>query len=90
MPEGQQKASAEGRSPPQELEVGQRNGPYLLVIFKVKVKITFNQIAKQNNENTIVNIIFIFWIDYFPRINNTHKTNLGYQGPTGDQKGKKI
>ena len=26
------KASAEGRSPPQELEVGPRSGPYLLVI----------------------------------------------------------
>ena len=25
------KASAEGRSPPQELEVGPRSGPYLLV-----------------------------------------------------------
>ena len=28
------KASAEGRSPPQELEVGPRSGPYLLVILK--------------------------------------------------------
>ena len=27
------KASAEGRSPPQELEVGPRSGPYLLVSF---------------------------------------------------------
>ena len=27
------KASAEGRSPPQELEVGPRSGPYLLVCF---------------------------------------------------------
>ena len=26
------KASAEGRSPPQELEVGPRSGPYLLVL----------------------------------------------------------
>ena len=28
------KASAKGRSPPQELEVGPRSGPYLLVLFK--------------------------------------------------------
>ena len=31
FPEGQQKALDEGRSPPQELEVGPRSGPYLLV-----------------------------------------------------------
>ena len=31
MPEGEKKPSAEGRSPPQELEVGPRSGPYLLV-----------------------------------------------------------
>ena len=30
------KASVEGRSPPQELEVDLRSGPYLLVIVKVK------------------------------------------------------
>jgi len=29
------KASAEGRSPPQELEVGPLSGPYLLVFIKV-------------------------------------------------------
>ena len=34
LPEGQKKASAEGRSPPQELEVGPRSGPYLLVSIK--------------------------------------------------------
>ena len=28
------KASAEGQSPPQELEVGPRSGPYLLVFLK--------------------------------------------------------
>ena len=28
------KDSAEGRSPPQELEVGPRSGPYLLVLLK--------------------------------------------------------
>ena len=32
------KASAEGRSPPQELEVGPRSGPYLLVSLKIKKK----------------------------------------------------
>ena len=32
---GAKKASAEGRSPPQELEVGPRSGPYLLVFKKV-------------------------------------------------------
>ena len=31
FPEGQKQPSAEGRSPPQELEVGLRSGPYLLV-----------------------------------------------------------
>jgi hypothetical protein len=31
MPEGQKKASAEGRSHPQELEEGPRSGPHLLV-----------------------------------------------------------
>ena len=30
------KASAEGRSPPQELEVGPRSGPYLLVLLILK------------------------------------------------------
>ena len=30
------KGSAEGRSPPQELEVGPRSGPYLLVNYKDK------------------------------------------------------
>ena len=34
LPEGPKKASAEGRSPPQELEEGQRSGPYLLVADK--------------------------------------------------------
>ena len=29
--EGKKKASAEGRRPPQDLEVGPRSGPYLLV-----------------------------------------------------------
>ena len=33
LPEVQKKASAEGQSPPQELEVGPRSGPYLLVLF---------------------------------------------------------
>ena len=33
------KASAEGRSPPQELEVGPRIGPYLLVVVIVTVVI---------------------------------------------------
>ena len=32
------KASAEGRSPPQELEVGPRSGPYLLFLFNNFVK----------------------------------------------------
>ena len=31
MPEGEKKVLAEGRSPQQELEVGPRSGPYLLV-----------------------------------------------------------
>ena len=32
IPYGQKKATAEGRSPPQELEVGLRSGPYVLVL----------------------------------------------------------
>ena len=35
LPQGQKKASAKGRSPPQELEVGPRSGLYLLVILKM-------------------------------------------------------
>ena len=31
LPEGQKKASAKGRSPPQELEEGPRSGPHLVV-----------------------------------------------------------
>ena len=31
LPEGQKKASVEGRSPPQELEVGPSSGPHLPV-----------------------------------------------------------
>ena len=34
--------SSEGRSPPQELEVGPRSGPYLLVDFKNKIYIQTN------------------------------------------------
>ena len=34
MPEGQKTASAEGQSPPQELEEGPRSGPHLLVPLK--------------------------------------------------------
>ena len=34
LPEGQKKPSAEGRSPPQEQEVGPLSGPYLLVSYK--------------------------------------------------------
>ena len=33
------KASAEGQSPPQELEVGPRSGPYLLVDFNGKIRV---------------------------------------------------
>ena len=36
LPEGEKKASAEGRSPPQELEEGPRSGPHLLVFMKNK------------------------------------------------------
>ena len=36
LPEGQKKASAEGRSPPQELEEGPRSGPHLLVLVKTQ------------------------------------------------------
>ena len=32
------KASAGGRSPPQELEVGPLSGPYILVYIKIKLK----------------------------------------------------
>ena len=32
------KASSGGRSPPQELEVGPRSGPYILVYIKIKLK----------------------------------------------------
>ena len=39
LPEGQKKASAEGRSPPQELEEGPRSGPHLLVILKANCAI---------------------------------------------------
>ena len=35
LPKGQKKALAKGRSPPQELEVGPRSGPYLLVAIKL-------------------------------------------------------
>ena len=35
------KASAEGRSPPQELEVGPRSGPYLLDTLIVLALVTF-------------------------------------------------
>ena len=42
-PEGQKKSSTEGKSPPQELEVGPRSGPYLLVwVMKQKVVITLS------------------------------------------------
>ena len=34
LPEGQKKPTAEGQSPPQELEVGPRSGPYFLVYYK--------------------------------------------------------
>ena len=37
LPEGQ-KASAEGQSSPQELDVGPRSGPYILVNFKTLSK----------------------------------------------------
>ena len=44
------KASAEGRSPPQELEVGPRSGPYLLVYIKVKTQMLkkYNIAAKKS------------------------------------------
>ena len=35
------RASAEGRSPPQELEVGPRSGPYLLVLLKGQSQCTW-------------------------------------------------
>ena len=35
LPEEQKKTLVEGRSRPQELEEGPRNGPYLLVGFKI-------------------------------------------------------
>ena len=41
MPEGQKKPSAEGRSPPQELEVGPRSGPYLLVLTTLRLVLVF-------------------------------------------------
>ena len=44
MPEQQNKASAEGQSPPQELEEGPRSGPHLLVSLKVIVRCP-NQLA---------------------------------------------
>ena len=34
LPKGQKKPSAKGQSPPQELEIGPRSGPYLLVASK--------------------------------------------------------
>ena len=36
------KASDKGQSPPQELEVGPRSGPYLLVLVKVINNLTDN------------------------------------------------
>ena len=34
LPKGQKKASVKGQSPPQELDVGPRSGPYPLVFYK--------------------------------------------------------
>ena len=57
------KASAEGRSPPQELEVGLRSGPYLLVCFKEK-KIIMNVLIKLELTNLFsINTRHIFIIN---------------------------
>ena len=45
MPEGQKKPSADGRSPPQELEVGPRSGPYLLVSIRADFRISKTALA---------------------------------------------
>ena len=52
MPEGQKKASAEGRSPPQELEEGPRSGPHLLVSETNDVQI-FHCLVKVYKENKV-------------------------------------
>ena len=38
MPEEEKKTSPEGRSPPQDLEVGPHSGPYLLVYSKTRMR----------------------------------------------------
>ena len=48
MPEGQKKAFAEGRSPPQELEEGPRSGPHLLVIMMMK-NVSYSSTPKIEN-----------------------------------------
>ena len=48
------KASAEGRSPPQELEVGPRSGPYLLVADKMEVVWNCDLIKGQVEEGSMV------------------------------------
>ena len=51
------KASAEGRSPPQEPEVGRRSGPYLLVIVMAKMK-------KADTEQSHIEILTIKTFNY--------------------------
>ena len=53
MPEGQEKASAECRSPPQELEEGPRSGPHLLVLFNRSSKIQGLSYDEGNNNEII-------------------------------------
>ena len=45
------KASAEGRSPPQELEVGPRSGPYLLVHFYIMNTSSYHTIRFRKKSN---------------------------------------
>ena len=48
------KALAEGRSPPQELEVGPRSGPYLLVLLILKMWISPKGGGSDNVDNNVL------------------------------------
>ena len=59
MPEGK-KALAKGRRPPQELEIGPRSGPYLLVYFERLISFGNNS----NNSNNIKETTLLKFIPY--------------------------
>ena len=63
---GQKKASAEGRSPPQELEVGPCSGPYLLVLLILKMWISPKGGGSDNVDNDVLLNFGTFFIVFWP------------------------